>query len=121
MMPRDHPWARRDTIRPVDLDGVTMVGREEGSATREALYRACAGAAARPVIRLSLGSREAVREAVAAGLGLAAVLDGEAGNDPRLTDRPLDAAPSVRLVVACLAERRDHPPVQAFLGLAVTV
>ena len=101
-----------------DLDGVTMVGREEGSATREALARACAGASSRPVIRLSLGSREAVREAVAAGLGVAAVLDGETGNDPRLVDRPLAGAADVRLVVACLAERRDHPPVRAFLDLA---
>lgn len=119
LMPRNHPWAEREAIRPVELDGVTMVGREEGSATRDALDRACA-AAVRPIIRLSLGSREAVREAVAAGLGVAAVLDGEAGNDPRLTDRPLDAPPSVRLVVACLSERRDHPPVQAFLALAET-
>ena len=118
LMPGGHPWSGRDGIAPADLDGVTMVGREEGSATREALARACAGASSRPVIRLSLGSREAVREAVAAGLGVAAVLDGETGNDPRLVDRPLAGAADVRLVVACLAERRDHPPVRAFLDLA---
>jgi len=118
LMPQGHAWAARSGIAAAELDGVTMIGREEGSATREALDRACAAAGSRPVIRLSLGSREAVREAVAAGLGLAAVLDGETGNDPRLTDRPLDAAADLRLVVACLAERRDHPPVRAFLELA---
>ncbi|MEQ8395341.1 LysR substrate-binding domain-containing protein [Thalassobaculum sp.] len=118
VMPRDHPWAGLNVIRPSDLDGVTMVGREQGSATRDALDRVCAAADVRPAVRLSLGSREAVREAVVAGLGLAAVLDGEAGSDPRLVDRPLDARPSVRLVVACLSERRDHPPVRAFLELA---
>lgn len=118
LMPRGHPWAAGTPLRPEALDGVTMVGREEGSATREALDRACAAAGVRPLIRLSLGSREAVREAVAAGLGVAAVLDGETGNDPRLVDRPLDAPPDSRLAVACLAERRDHPPVRAFLELA---
>lgn len=118
LMPRAHAWGTRSGIAAADLDGVTMIGREDGSATREALDRACAAAGSRPVIRLSLGSREAVREAVAAELGLAAVLDGETGNDPRLTDRPLDAAADLRLVVACLAERRDHPPVRAFLELA---
>lgn len=118
LMPRGHAWGTRSGIAAADLDGVTMIGREDGSATREALDRACAAAGSRPVIRLSLGSREAVREAVAAELGLAAVLDGETGNDPRLTDRPLDAAADLRLVVACLAERRDHPPVRAFLELA---
>lgn len=118
LMPRQHAWAEGGAVAPAVLDGVAMVGREEGSATREALDRACAAAGARPLIRLSLGSREAVREAVAAGLGIAAVLDGEAGDDPRLTDRPLDAPPDLRLVVACLAERRDHPPVRAFLDLA---
>lgn len=118
LMPLDHAWTARTVIAAAGLDGVTMIGREDGSATRRALDRACAAAGARPAIRLSLGSREAVREAVAAGLGLAAVLDGETGNDPRLADRPLDAAPDLRLVVACLAERRDHPPVRAFLALA---
>lgn len=121
LMPRDHPWTGRADIGPGDLDGELMVGREDGSATRRALDRACAAAGARPVVRLSLGSREAVREAVAAGLGVAAVLDGEAGSDHRLADRPLAAAPDVRLVAACLAERRDHPPVQAFLALAEAV
>ncbi len=118
LMPVGHPWSGRPDIVPADLDGVTMVGREEGSATRDALDRACAGISARPVVRLSLGSREAVREAVAAGLGVAAVLDGETGNDPRLVDRPLAGAPDVQRVVACLAERHDHPPVRAFLDLA---
>lgn len=118
LMPLGHPWERRVTLHPRDLDGVTMVGREDGSATRATLDRACAAASVRPDVRLSLGSREAVREAVAAGLGLAAVLDGESGNDPRLTDRPLDHAADVRLVVACRTERRDHPPVRAFLSIA---
>lgn len=118
LMRADHPWHTRRRLRPADLDGAPMVGREAGSATRQALDRVCAAASVRPLVRLSLGSREAVREAVAAGLGVAAVLDGEAGNDHRLVDRPLAAAPAVRLVVACLTERRDHPPVQAFLELA---
>ena len=118
LMPLGHPWAARASISAADLDGVTMVGREDGSATRVALDRACAAVAARPRIRLSLGSREAVREAVAAGLGVAAVLDGETGADPRLIDRPLDTPAGIRLAVACLAERSDHPPVRAFLALA---
>lgn len=120
LLPVGHAWATRPSVRPAELDGTPMVGREGGSATRRALDRACAAAGVRPVVRLSLGSREAVREAVAAGLGVAAVLDGEAGNDPRLADVRLDCRPDVRLVVACLDERRDHPPVKAFLELAET-
>jgi DNA-binding transcriptional LysR family regulator len=68
---RRHRLARRRTLRPRELAGEPYVTREEGSSTREVAdrYLTAAGVRLRPV--MELGSPEAVREAVAAGLGVA--------------------------------------------------
>jgi len=118
LMPRDHPWADRPALSPGDLDGVLMVGREEGSATRRAVDRACAAAAARPTVRLSLGSREAVREAVATGLGIGIALEDESLADSRL--KPLhisNADIHLQPHVVCLEERKASPLIKAFFDV----
>ena len=117
-VPRDHEWAGRRDIRLAELEGRPMVAREVGSTTRRIVEDALAEAGVRPHVVLEIGSREALREAVAAGLGVGVVSRAELGGDDRLW--PLEVA-DVRLesweYVICLNERRNLRTVQAFLDL----
>jgi DNA-binding transcriptional LysR family regulator len=64
----DHPLAAGNGPRePAELEGLEVVWREEGSGTREVAERALTGVHLSPVLEL-VGS-EAVKEAVAEGLG----------------------------------------------------
>lgn len=119
LAPRGHLFAEPRRLPISMLDGQPVVLREPGSATRQAFEAACRQAGVRPETRLSLGSREAVREAVAAGFGVTVVFEGETGSDGRLIDRPLECEPTGwRLSIACRGDRRALPTVRAFLDLA---
>ena len=73
IVPRGHPFARRRAVRPRAIVGEPYIVREEGSSTRGVAerYLARLGVTLTPV--MELGSTEAIREAVAAGLGVALV------------------------------------------------
>ncbi|MFD0389027.1 hypothetical protein ACFQ4K_16460 [Tistrella bauzanensis] len=65
--------------------------REPSSVTRQ-LFLKAADTAGIPIrMAASLGSREMIREATAAGLGYGIVFDGELGRDNRLKHRPSKA------------------------------
>ncbi|MFQ5784434.1 MAG: LysR substrate-binding domain-containing protein [Alphaproteobacteria bacterium] len=117
-VPRDHEWAGRDSIRLGELDGRSMVLREVGSETRQVFEAALDAVGVKPQVVMEIGSREALREAVAAGLGIGVVSRAELGGDDRL--RPIEVA-DVALetceYVVCLRERRNLRTVQAFLDL----
>ena len=72
IVPPDHPWAGRE-IDLTELHAAPLVAREAGSATRAVTESALAAAGARFGIALELGGTEAVKGAVAAGLGVAFV------------------------------------------------
>jgi LysR family transcriptional regulator, low CO2-responsive transcriptional regulator len=113
----DHPLARRRTLHPADLDGLPLIVREEGSMTRQVALSIFAAARWTPTIRLSIGSREALKEAVAADLGVGIVFMGEAGNDPRLSSVPLVGTPDgVGVYAVALRESLDIPLVGAFMA-----
>jgi LysR family transcriptional regulator, low CO2-responsive transcriptional regulator len=115
----DHPWAARRRVALADLAEVPLVLREPGSATRALLLQALDRAAITPRVALELGSREAVREAVLAGLGVGAVFERELVRDPRLRTRALAGADlGATVSLACLPERRRLRAVQAFFALA---
>lgn len=73
-VPAAHPWAKRRSVRLRELGGAPFVNREKGSATREAFERCLAGAgdAGTQGLRVvaEMGSSEAVKEAVLAGVGI---------------------------------------------------
>jgi len=95
-----------------------LVLRERGSMTRLMLEGALAAQGLPPQVRLEVGSREAAREAVAAGIGIGVVLDGELGGDARLAAVPIDAPPILGGVYAvALPESLDLPAVSAFVAL----
>jgi aminoethylphosphonate catabolism LysR family transcriptional regulator len=117
-VPRDHAWAGRRSLRFAELAGQRLVLREPGSTTRAVLDRALAEAGVQPGMALEIGSREAVREAVAAGLGIGAVFESEFGRDPRLHRLQLrDVDLHAVEYAACLQERRPVRVVRAFFDL----
>ena len=64
-----------------------------------------------------MGSREAVREAVAQGLGLGVVAHTAFQPDPRLAVLDIaDMAMYTHVHVICLRESREHALVSAFLA-----
>jgi len=73
-VPAAHPWARRRTVRVREIGKEPFVIREKGSATREAFERCLAESSATDLSRFSvvaeMGSSEAVKEAVIAGVGI---------------------------------------------------
>jgi aminoethylphosphonate catabolism LysR family transcriptional regulator len=118
----DHPWAGRKSVRLADMEGQAMIRRESGSATRRAFEAALANAGVAPDFVLDIGSREAVREAVAAGLGFSVVAAPEIGYDPRLVALEIKGARvETREYVVCLRERAETRAVSAFLATARTL
>ncbi|HYT84250.1 MAG TPA: LysR family transcriptional regulator [Gemmatimonadales bacterium] len=73
IVPRGHPFARRRAVRPAAIAGEPYIAREEGSSTRGVAERYLARLGITLTPAMQLGSTEAIREAVAAGLGIALV------------------------------------------------
>jgi aminoethylphosphonate catabolism LysR family transcriptional regulator len=119
LVPRGHPLAAIVPLPLARLAAEPLILREPGSATRAAFERALAAAGLAPEPVLELGSREAVREAVAAGLGLSVVFSGEQPPDPRLSLVALeDGGPPLPRVLACLRARRSLRVTSALFALA---
>lgn len=117
---RDHPLLTgREGLRLKDLDGQPMVYREHGSNTRRSSEAALAKAGVRPQIVMEIGSREAVREAVASGVGLGFVSQAEYIGDDRLAYLPLiDAKVFNHAHVVCVRDRVETRLIAAFVDVA---
>lgn len=113
---RAHPWAKRRKIKLQDLTGHRLVLRESTSTTRRVFDAAIAKSNIKMGEVLEIGNREAIREAVAAGLGIGIVARSEFGDDMRLKAVEFDGS-QIRTTefVACLIERQNTPLVRAFL------
>jgi LysR family transcriptional regulator, low CO2-responsive transcriptional regulator len=70
LAPASHPWANRRRIPFSDLANVAFVMREQGSGTRTAVEREFQERGLPLRVKLELGSNEAIKQAVAGGLGL---------------------------------------------------
>lgn len=117
----DHPLGRLKSVPITRLAGERMVFREAASATQRALELALARARVKPIVAMELDSREAVREAVARGIGIGAVSEAAHIPDSRLRAiRLSDVAIWTETWVACLRVRRAARPVSAFFDLATT-
>jgi len=73
VVPRGHPLARRRAVTAHAIAGEPYIAREEGSSTRGVAERYLARLGVTLTPAMELGSTEAIREAVAAGLGVALV------------------------------------------------
>ncbi len=115
---RAHPWARRKRIGLAELADRRLILREPSSTTRKVFEAALAKAHVKIGENLEIGSREAVREAVAAGLGIGIVAKSEFGADPRLKSLEFEGPRITALeYVACRSDQRATPLVKAFLDI----
>jgi aminoethylphosphonate catabolism LysR family transcriptional regulator len=116
--PRD-PWFKRKRVDLADLAGRDLVVREQGSITREVMERCLAQAGVEPGQTFDVGTREAVKEAVAAGFGVGVVFASEAGGDSRIRALAvLGAELSVSEYAICHAERRRIALIARFFDVA---
>ncbi len=117
---RDHPWAKADSVRLDAMHGAPMVVRERGSATRRVFEALIKRRHVVPRVVLEIESREAVREAVAAGLGFGVVSLAELGSDDRVVSLALaDATAFTEEHAVCLADRRHDRAIRAFFAQAL--
>jgi DNA-binding transcriptional LysR family regulator len=119
LVPKEHRFATRRALRIEELDGERMIVREEGSTTRKAIEAAFARARVKPQVIMELGSREAIREAVAKGIGLGMVAESGHSPDPReRMVRLSNAEVWTETHVVCLEVRRSARAVNAFFEIA---
>jgi DNA-binding transcriptional LysR family regulator len=117
-VPRRHRFAARKSVRIAELEGEGLILREEGSTTRKALEDALGKAGIAPRVLMEIGSREAIREAVIMGVGIAAVSEKEYIPSPGIRMvRVSDAEMYTHAHVVCLEERRGARLVKAFLDI----
>ena len=115
---RSHRLARRKSVPLREVAGERMILREPGSTTRKALEEALTAQRIKPRIVLEIGSREAIREAVAKGLGISAVSEAEYVEHPDLRALRTAAAEVYTYAhVLCLQERRRARVVKAFMDI----
>lgn len=113
----DHPLARREQVGIEELHGLPLLLREHGSTTRTAIETALQAAGVKPRTQLEIGSREAIREAVARGLGIGAVSEAEFIADPRFKPVRIAGDPaSTTTYVYCMKERAESLLVRSFLS-----
>lgn len=82
LAPLGHPLAKRRALPLAALAGESFIVRERGSGTRMAAEEAFRAHGFVPRVRMELGSNEAVKHAVAAGLGLAVLSQHAVGATP---------------------------------------
>ena len=115
----DHPLAGRASVCMADLHQQPFVIREEGSTTRRVFEEAMRRRGLGLRVAVEMGSREAVREAVAQGMGLGVVAATAYVHDARLAQlRLIDGDMATHVHLICRRERRPSPLVSAFFEIA---
>lgn len=117
-VPREHAWAGRKTVTMKEIAEEPLILREIGSETRRLVEDEFGKIGKPPKIALETEGREAVREAVAAGIGISIVSFPEFGHDSRLV--PLEIEDCQRRMmefIACLNERSNLGATKAFLDM----
>ena len=124
-VPPDHAFAGRESVAVEDLRDQPLILREEGSGTRRSVEAALVEAGAqlpRKNVVLTLGSTQAILQAVAQGLGLGFVsarAASQAQEEGRIACIGLDGVDLRRdLYLAFLSERIGDPLVARFLDFA---
>ena len=119
LVPSQHRLAGRRTIAIRDLQGEAVIAREPESGTQIILERVLGLAGVTVNMAMRLGSREAVHEAVAQGLGIGLGTDREAGWDERFQIARIREGRDVSIdTVACLKSEIGRGAVDALLAVA---
>lgn len=117
--PDSHPMAGQSRIELASLAQERFILREQGSGTRLACDAHFAACGFQPIVRLALGSNEAIKQSVAGGLGLAVLSThslGEHMGDDSLATLDVAGFPILsRWYTVHLKGKRLSPMAQAFL------
>ena len=115
----DHPLATEKNIPISKLTGEPFIMREEGSGTRSAVEELFALNRVHVAVRLELGSNEAIKQAIAGGLGISVLSQHtliSQNHSPELTILDVQHFPiRRRWYVAHLSGKRLSVIAQAFL------
>jgi aminoethylphosphonate catabolism LysR family transcriptional regulator len=112
---RHHRFAGMKSIDLAALASEKLLMREPGSTTRKALEAAFCERGLSLRTAMEIGSREALREAVARGLGVGTVSLSEFIPDERLKPLRIEGDPAVmHHHVCCLRDRRSSKVVASF-------
>ncbi len=119
-VPALHVLAQQARIAPRDLAEETLLFREPASRTRRASQRLLEACEITPRRTIEFHTREAIREAIALGLGVSFFYSAECPPDPRIVYRPLDthAAPTFMGYLICSTEQRRTPALRALYAAA---
>lgn len=116
------PLTRRKRARLHDLKGRDLIVRERGSITREVTQARLNASDIAVGQIIEVATREAINEAIAAGLGVGIVFASEAVNDQRLRSVKLaNVDVSVSEYVVCRQERKHVSLISRFLETALQV
>jgi DNA-binding transcriptional LysR family regulator len=111
------PLAGRAEVSLAELADHPLILREDGSLTRRMFEMACETAGLVMRAPLVMPSREAVKEAAAAGLGVGVVLSGEMGSDTRLAELAIrDCSGEGGVYAVGQSETAGLPLVEAFFN-----
>lgn len=115
----EHPISQRTSLTFADLAELPLVLRERGSKTRRKLEEGATIAGVKLQGIIEAEGREAVREIVAAGIGIGVVSQAEFGHDPRLIQIPIEGPPMLmEEAMICLKERSQSKIVRALFSAA---
>lgn len=115
----NHPLASKSNLEIKDLEGHEFILREEGSRTRSVFEEGLLAAGVSVRTSVEMGSREAVREAVAQGLGLGVVAQTAFTSDERLVALPVTGLDLyTHPHVICLKERSEAALISRFVQMA---
>ena len=115
----EHPISQRTSLTFADLAELPLVLRERGSKTRRKLEEGATIAGVKLQGIIEAEGREAVREIVAAGIGIGVVSQAEFGHDPRLIQIPIEGPPMLmEEAMICLTERSQSKIVRALFSAA---
>ncbi len=119
LVPRDHPLAGHQRIAITRLAQERVIWREATSGTQRLAEIALAEAGVTLRTAMQLESREALREAVAQGLGIGFATDRESGWDERVQALVLSDVTAVNIdTVSCLHGDAARRSVAALLAVA---
>ncbi|MDX5387232.1 MAG: LysR family transcriptional regulator [Marinobacter sp.] len=120
IVPPDHPWVSRADIDRDALSGMSLIGGEPGTGTGRLLATFFGGHGPFPSVSMQLGSTEAVKQAVKAGLGASLVLESCVKEEVRagtLVAIPVrEPGLAKELMVIYPGTLARHPPVSSFVG-----
>jgi LysR family transcriptional regulator, low CO2-responsive transcriptional regulator len=92
LVSNNHPWKQRAGVSLQDVEGQRLIVREETSGTRILVEQELKDAKVNPIARIEFSNNDAIKEAVAAGLGIAFLSERTVRSDieaERLTSVPV--------------------------------